>query len=294
MATAQKSGSSRFRSWCFTDNENKESVWDSLECQYVLYGREVASTGQNHLQGVVTFAREKTLVAVKKLHPGCHWEPTISMPASITYCKKENNFVERGVPLAQGKRTDLDAVVALVKEGATLKRVAEEHPESIIRYGQGIQKLINLRIEHRLQDVVPEVHWFYGPTATGKSQTAFMEAGLDAYVHCSTGKFWEGYSGQTNVIFDDFRPDQVPFAILLRVLDRYRMTVETKGSSCPLAATKFWITTPNDVATTYTKTNHKDGSTWETENIQQLQRRVTERRFGPEPTWPIFRQPTQK
>lgn len=281
--------SKRCRTWCFTDNECKEAVWDSIDCQYVLYGRETApTTGQRHLQGIVTFGAVRSLAQVKKLHPTAHLEPAISVPASIAYCKKDGDFVERGVPLAQGHRSDLDAVIAMVNEGATLKSIAEVHPGAIVRYHQGIAKLISLKVDHRSQDVTPQVFWFHGPSASGKSRAAFEEAGPDAYVYCKTGKFWEGYCGQTNVIFDDFRPDQMPFAILLSVLDRYRMQVEVKGGSCPLAATKFWITTPDDVATTYTRTNHVTGGTWETENITQLQRRVVERRFGPVPLYAMF------
>jgi len=272
----------RSASWCFTDNENKEEIWGSISCQYIVYGREVApTTGQKHLQGYIKFPIVKSFKQVKQLHDSAHWEPCKSGPASITYCKKDGDFYERGEVPTPGKRTDLADVYETIKTGASYADVLDAHPSAAIQYSQGIIRAIHAQIAHRSQDTIPEVHWFHGPTASGKSRTAFEQAGPDAYVWCATGKFWEGYTGQTHVIFDDFRPEQMSFSLLLRVLDRYRFTVETKGSSCPLAATHFWITTPLSPDATYTATNHNTGATWERENIAQLVRRCSEiRDFG--------------
>lgn len=267
---------SRSRGWCFTDNECLENVWRDVDCTYVLYGREVApSTLQPHLQGFIYFGTKKSLNQMKAIHPGCHWEVARSASNSVIYCKKDGDFIERGVPPAQGTRNDLDSAYSLIQSGATLREVADAHPSVFLKYTQGVKCAVHLQIEHRDQEIVPNVRWYYGSTGAGKSRRAFEEAGPDAYVYSATGKFWEGYSGQTRVILDDFRPDNIPFAILLRVLDRYRFTVETKGSSCPLAATEFWITSPKSPRDTYTGTNHETGSTWEKENIDQLVRRCT-------------------
>jgi len=269
----------RSRTWCFTDNECKEEIWNAMECKYVVYGREVApSTGQAHLQGFIQFANDMSFKRVKELHSTAHWEVARSADASEIYCKKDGDFVERGTRpgKGQGKRTDLEQVYEAIKEGASFREVLEIHPAAAIQYSRGIQQAIAAQIDHRSQDITPEVHWYYGLPGTGKSRAAFAEAGEDAYVWCATGKFWEGYTGQTKVILDDFRPADMPFAVLLRVIDRYRYTVETKGASCPLAATQFWITTPLSPTDTYTGTNHVTGETWEKENIKQLTRRVSD------------------
>jgi len=81
---------------------------------------------------------------------------------------------------------------------------------------------------------------FIGPTGTGKSKLVWEQAGEDAYVKNPTTKWFDGYSGQRHVILDEFRGD-INISHLLRWLDRYPVTVEIKGSSMPLAATKFWI-----------------------------------------------------
>lgn len=82
---------------------------------------------------------------------------------------------------------------------------------------------------------------FWGPTGTGKSRRAWAEAGMDAYCKDPRSKFWCGYQAEQHVIIDEFRGG-IDIAHLLRWLDRYPVRVEIKGSSMPLAAVKFWIT----------------------------------------------------
>jgi hypothetical protein len=51
--------------------------------------------------------------------------------------------------------------------------------------------------------------------------------------------------GQTNVVLDEFRGD-IAISHILRWLDRYPVSVETKGGSVPLAANAIWITSNLD------------------------------------------------
>ncbi len=54
-------------------------------------------------------------------------------------------------------------------------------------------------------------------------------------------KWWDGYSGQDAVVFDEFY-GQLPYQFMLRVLDRYPLQVETKGGMAELTATNFYFT----------------------------------------------------
>lgn len=82
---------------------------------------------------------------------------------------------------------------------------------------------------------------FWGPTGTGKSRRAWDEAGMDAYAKDPRTKWWCGYHGQKNVVIDEFRGG-IDISHMLRWLDRYPVTVETKGSARPLMVEKIWIT----------------------------------------------------
>jgi len=86
---------------------------------------------------------------------------------------------------------------------------------------------------------------FWGATGTGKSRRAWAEAGDCVYAKDPRTKWWCGYSGQGNVIIDEFR-GTIDIAHMLRWLDRYPVCVEIKGASRPLCATNFWITSNVD------------------------------------------------
>ncbi|AJD07548.1 replication-associated protein [Sewage-associated circular DNA virus-27] len=94
--------------------------------------------------------------------------------------------------------------------------------------------------------MVRDIHVYIGPTATGKSRRAWDEAGMEAYCKDPNSKFWCGYSGQPNIVLDEYR-GRIDVSHLLRWFDRYPVNVEIKGSSVPLCAESFWITTNLDV-----------------------------------------------
>nr|WAE42545.1 MAG: replication associated protein [Cressdnaviricota sp.] len=86
---------------------------------------------------------------------------------------------------------------------------------------------------------------FWGRTGSGKSRDAWAAAGMDAYPKDPRTKFWCGYSGQGNVVLDEFRGG-IDVGHILRWLDRYPVIVEKKGSSEVLTSTNFWITSNLD------------------------------------------------
>lgn len=71
------------------------------------------------------------------------------------------------------------------------------------------------------------------------------------------------------MILDDWRPDEsMPFHMMLRLLDRYQLQVEIKGTYHQFNSKLIIITTPHDIPTTFVAET--------AENIAQLTRRVTE------------------
>jgi hypothetical protein len=83
-------------------------------------------------------------------------------------------------------------------------------------------------------------------------------------------RWFQGYSGQKYVILDDVRAEDVGFNQLLRLLDRYPMQVEVKGTSVNWVASHIWITsplTPQALFSGFCGPND--------DNIAQLERRLT-------------------
>lgn len=86
----------------------------------------------------------------------------------------------------------------------------------------------------------------WGETGTGKTKRAYEVASSlspddNYYVKTSYNQWWQGYRGQEVVLIDEYA-GQWPMPYLLLVLDRYALTVEYKGGSANLRASKFILT----------------------------------------------------
>jgi hypothetical protein len=134
--------SEKSRRWCFTVNNHTpedECLMQTLPCKYLVYGNEVGESNTPHMQGFTIFEGTKTMVAMKKIHPTCHWEITKKTSETASnYCKKGEqpksewdkhhddgpnfglNWVgfEKGdFPDHQGKRTELEDFKEAVEGG---------------------------------------------------------------------------------------------------------------------------------------------------------------------------------
>ncbi len=59
---------------------------------FLIYGMEVAASGQKHFQGYVEFKNKKLGSAIKRLLPGAHFEGAVGTAAqNVTYCKKDTD-----------------------------------------------------------------------------------------------------------------------------------------------------------------------------------------------------------
>ena len=287
---------SKSRKWCFTWNNYtadhlvhlRERV--VLVVEYLAFQPERGATGTPHLQGVVVFKNPRTLSGVASLFANggpklVHFEVMRgTIDQAVDYCSKEDSrdpaagfiFEEHGVrPVGQGVRTDIEAVASLVRDGKRLREIADSNGAEYIKYHRGIQAMALLYQEPRREK--PLVYWFWGPTGTGKTRTAYDTSqadGNDPYFKPGTTKWWDGYDGQVDVIIDDYRKDFSTFAEFLRLLDRYPFRVEVKGGTVEFVAKRIYITTPKSIKATFEGTRSE-------EDVQQLIRRVDEERHFP-------------
>lgn len=87
----------------------------------------------------------------------------------------------------------------------------------------------------------PRVQVYWGESGVGKSRRAWDEAGQDAYSKDET-LWWDGYTGQRQVVMDDFDGTQVPITTLLKWLDRYKIRLQIKGGYVNKQYDSLWIT----------------------------------------------------
>lgn len=141
------------RGWCFTWNNPEPEYHDGSipppppALRYAVWQLERGASGTEHLQGYAEFSSPLRLAGVRKWLPQAHWEPRRgTREAAREYCRKadsrcagpwEHGSFEQG---GQGKRQDLDAAVSALRDGG-IKRVAELHPTSYVKYHRGLRAL---------------------------------------------------------------------------------------------------------------------------------------------------------
>lgn len=231
--------------WCFTLNNytaDDEIAIQSMDAAYLVYGREIGESGTPHLQGFATYGgKAKRLSAVRKLIPRAHWEPAkgTSQQAS-DYCKKDNDYFEKGNVPFPGKRTDLETACDMIKSGKRMYDVVNELPVTAVKYHRGLVYInFVLSPEYEHEDV--RGIWIYGPPGVGKSRYA-REHWPNLYFK-SQNKWWDGYDGHESVLIDDFDKQGTCLSHLLKLwTDRYACTGETKGGTVYLRHKAFIVT----------------------------------------------------
>lgn len=191
------------------------------------------------------FKHPQSFEAVQKLKPGCHIEPRLASSTDkqlAEYCKKadsrEEGPYEFGeLPAGQGARTDLKAVIDLVRDDAPLSRIYEEHPSVMIRYGRGVR---DYKFNHDQEAAKEwrklEVHCFVGPPGCGKDRTIRMicdgdkekYGGVFFFAPETAKEWWDGYNGENTVHIMDYNK-QLIYQRLLQILDGHPLRLPTKG-----------------------------------------------------------------
>ncbi len=233
-------------------NTNEPIPFDTDGVRYAVWQLERGSeTDTLHVQLYIEYDRNHRLRWVKQ-HlggAGVHAEPRGgTRDQARDYCRKEDTRSagpwEFGLwTLHQGRRTDLEALQNRCRDGATLLTLYQEHFSNMVRYGRGVEKYLLLLRANRDGNHACRVLWLWGPTGSGKSRLAYRLGAQAFWVNStSTGVWWDGYQGQLLVVMDDLRGNWMPMQVLLRIMDRYPYSVQTKGSMRTLNATRFIVT----------------------------------------------------
>lgn len=158
-------------------------------------------------------------------------------------------YVEKGTwaeTSQQGRRNDLLEVTTKIKEGASLKRVAEEHPDTFVRYYRGFEKFKAITVdEDKYNDYRPlQVIWSYGDSGAGKSELPFRtEKKSDVYdcPRIENKKLWlDGYDGQKILVLDDM-VNTMTYHLLLKICNPRVSRWPNKGGFVPGIWEKIYI-----------------------------------------------------
>jgi len=237
MAEATKGMSTR---WCFTFN-NAPTEWappTGTEIKYMVWQRERGAEGTEHVQGYVRFSSRKRLSAAKAWFcaPEIHMEVARgSEEQNKAYCTKEDTRIAGPTEYGeydksagkQGKRTDLDAIADMIQQGSSVKEVAIEHPGDYMRYHAGIEKFKQLMEPLPPNEREVQVTVLWGETNTGKTHRA--RTGYPEIYEVKPGRDpWGKYSGQAQILFDEFDDQKWTIQEMNRYCDKWRCGLDCR------------------------------------------------------------------
>lgn len=267
---------SKSRAYAFTHNNYADTVLqDQIDCQYIVYGKEIGEGGTPHLQGLVYFKNPRSMKGVIKALPGCHVEIARNLHAAIEYCKKDGQVTERGVPPMTPKQKGISEQNRWkrTREAAELGDFDAIDDQLRITQARNLE-YIHLKALSRkhYEDTDATMLWYWGPSGTGKSRTAREENPTAFIKGCN--KWWDGYNGEDVVIIEDFDAKHDVLGHHLKIwADRYPFPAEVKGGSMKIRPKQIIVTSNYAITDIWTDANTKE----------PLKRRFKEIHFGTTP-----------
>lgn len=287
------------RYWVFTLN-NPEGLLDvDFEdaiavgtIVFATYQHEVGENGTEHFQGYLELKRTQRRAFVSRLLPEAWLEPRRgTKEQAIAYANKEDSRLDGPWTFGQsakegsGARNDLAGVHKLLADGRDFADIISAFPVESLKFSNGIRWAKSILDRPTVRSDI-EVVLIYGPTGTGKSTRALewaedlKEAFGPYYYKDPNSKWFDGYSGEKVIVFDEFHGSWFPYTTLNRLWDKYPMTVEIKGGSMAFKGTKFIVTSNYLPKEWYAKEAY----------VPSIQRRISQVIYRPDldSDWQIF------
>jgi len=260
---AQKEIQSKY--WCIGAwfyPENYMDIINSMnKCTYKVWGHEKCpTTGRPHIHMYAEFEKRQRWSQVVKHFGGCHVSVRSGTPVQAalycqeTECGKTDWFKEEGEISnpEQGKRNDIMTVQKKIMEGTSMSEIMDNHPTTFLRYHKGLQ-LMKFDIDRRTPKRVPKVIVYWGETGTGKTFKVSQKSPNCFYT--SDCKWYDGYNGLDDICFEEYNGG-ITLNNFLRLLDRYPVTVQGKGTVIPFNPERIFITSHFHPNRWYTDEEH--------------------------------------
>lgn len=263
-----------------------EAYVEASILRFAAYGEETCpTTGQKHLQTYVCFPAPVSFERARHLFPKSHVERMEgTLKDNEVYCSKESQLVKIGdEPVCQGRRTDLIRVRDMVNDGERPMKIArtskdEKTVATVVRHFRFFQEQYSevsweLRCEEGFKP--PKVIIYTGVSGVSKTrriweEVGYKNAGTELFkVWDNTGEYYNGYHGQSIVLFEDVQKGQkLPkLSVFKELLDGYPVRVNIKfGEPVVFAPSVIYITSNHEWTTWYDYTP---------EDIVAIKRRIT-------------------
>lgn len=265
--------------WCITSYEDNfdskiKSLIDGGILTYGVGQEEICpTTGRVHWQVYICCAKKLRLTTLKT-HVGdsAHIEPMRGTSLQARdYCQKEESrkvngrsFEEGVFPAREKKEASmlLEEASDIIRNGGSLKTIAETMPAVYIRHHRGLENFAKLMQPEPEFTYKPLTVWvLYGDAGSGKTRSVmnFITAsGRKCYRKSyarNQPSWWDGYNGQSILLLDDFEGERsgCPIDEFLHLTDGYGHTRAwpVKGSFVYLDKVELIFITSNTAPDTW-------------------------------------------
>lgn len=144
----------------------------------------------------------------------------------------------------QGKRTDLEELRDAVVKGASVNEILNDPELSLkaARFMPWLEKMVGAQQAARFsqEDREVTVHYLWGKPGLGKTRSVLDGDRSQIFRVTNYEHPFDDYSGQSTLVLDEFA-GQLPFQLLLNVLDRYPCKLPCRFHDTWAGWTTVWI-----------------------------------------------------
>lgn len=162
-----------------------------------------------------------------------------------------------------GKRTDIDMLYDMIKNGMSNYDILEENPKYMLHI-ERIDKARKVYLEEQFKNTWRnlDVTYIWGATGTGKTRGVKDTYGYsNVYTVTDYLHPFDGYAGQDVILFEEFR-SSIRIADMLQYLDGYPVELPCRYSNKIACFTKVFICTNIDLREQYRDVKIDYPETW--------------------------------
>ena len=226
--------------WCFTCYTDSPPVFNKEEMEYLIYQRELCpKTGKLHWQGFCCFAKKlklgKLATAGVKKYLGATTHVEIargSIRDNERYCSKkesgiEGTFAKFGNAPIEEPKFSYAQLREDCKSKKNMMEIVHDNFQLYVQHGTNVRNaVVALRPPPQMKRIVSIC--LFGSTGVGKTEWVKFQFHPDDVYFKMAGPWWDGYTGQQVVVFNDFYGEH-RIGEMLNWNDMYPTQVEVKG-----------------------------------------------------------------
>ena len=288
----KNAGSAKSRNYLLTFNNPVEHGWEHEKIKEVLHngytslcfyclGDEIGNETQTyHTHALVCFNGPIAFDSLKKRFPEAHIDVCFGTPAECRdYVMKSGKWAEDpkhdtvvegtfeewgdlpGSSGEQGRRTDIEGMLELCKQGYTLPEILAVYPQGL-RYMSALKEAREIyRRENAPERREVEVIYIWGVTGTGKTRYVMDKHRDNVYRVTDYKHPFDGYDGEEVIVFDEYH-SQFDVTQFLDYTDRYPVELRCRYANKVALYTKVYIISNIPLEDQYPDVRRYEPETW--------------------------------